>query len=88
MSKDVDLSLTEAECLVLLEFLSTRIDSAKVGSKFDFSNPDFAEKVALNNLLCALEPKVDVVFSDNYSELLEAAKKELTEGHTPEAFGA
>lgn len=88
MSKTVTLSLSNAECLVLLDFLSERIDTPREGQKkFDFSNPDFAEKVAFSNLLGALEPKVDVVFSERYAEHLKVAKKELTEGHTPEAFG-
>ena len=89
MSKSINIQLSEDECIVLEYLLASRLDFPKKTKilkrtkQWDFSNLDFAEKVVLANLLATLEPLVDVIFSPDFLDYLEAAKKRLTEGHDP-----
>ncbi|MBC7581953.1 hypothetical protein H7097_03755 [Aeromicrobium sp.] len=83
MNIEPELDLTHDECLVLFDFLSSRIDTE---DDVDFSNPDFAQKVALNNLLCALEPIMAEALESNFREQVEEAKTSLTQGLDEDLF--
>ena len=65
------IELTRAEALVLFEWLHNHEDT-------DTTPGDTAERVALWNLSAALERVLVEPFSDDYNNLLKAAKTRLT----------
>lgn len=69
----LSITLTRDEALVLLEMLGDFRDEPVVTVK------DQAERRALLNLTCLLEKAVPEVFSPNYGELVEIAKRNLSQ---------
>ncbi len=68
----LSITLTRDEALVLLEILGDFRDEPVVTVR------DQAERHALWKLTCLLEKAVPEVFSPNYGELVEIAKKNLS----------
>lgn len=69
----LSITLTRDEALVLLEMLGDFRDEPVVTVK------DQAKRRALLNLTCLLEKAVPEVFSPNYGELVEIAKRNLSQ---------
>jgi hypothetical protein len=67
----VNLSLSQAEALVLFEFLA-RFDQNRV-----LQIEDESERVVLSNVLCMLEKQLSTPFDPHYSEFLAAARQTL-----------
>jgi hypothetical protein len=70
-SKNVDLTLSQAEALVLFELLARFIQDGQL--RVD----DPAEEQTLANVFCDLESRLVEPFLSNYLELLEAARSTL-----------
>ena len=68
----LSISLTRDEALVLLEIFGDFRDEAAIVVK------DQAERRALWNLTCLLEKAIPDIFSSNYRELVEGAKRNLS----------
>lgn len=79
MAEDVTLPFTPDEALVLFEWLSreTKSDAGWNNQKLAFVHP--SERVALWNLLAALESNLVEPFQANYNVLLDDARNRLTE---------
>ena len=72
MEKDqVEINLTKDEAIVLFEFLS------RFSDKDELKIEHQAEERALWDLACILEKKLSEPFSENYREILEAARERL-----------
>ncbi|WP_417442056.1 hypothetical protein [Idiomarina sp.] len=69
--EEVSIKLTKDEALVLFELLS-RFSSSDV-----FSIQDQAEERALWNLTCTFEKLLSEPFSDDWTEIISAARKRL-----------
>ena len=76
MKKSVVIQLDYSEAVVLSSMLH-RWQQGDVWSTLCFDHR--AEDIALANLLCLLEPKIDEVFSDNYDQVLAWAREDLVE---------
>ena len=72
---EVAVPLTEDEALVIFEVLS-RWQKAADSFAMEVALADRGEWWAMNNLLCALEPRVNP-FGSDYSERVAAAKAAL-----------
>ena len=72
--QNVDLTLSQAEALVLFEFL------ARFGQHGTLTIDDSAEQQALLNLLAELEQQLVEPLMSNYSELLETARAAVRPG--------
>lgn len=68
----VSITLTKDEALVLLELVDDFRDEPSLAVR------DQAERHALWNLACLLQKAVPEVFSPNYKELVEIARKNLS----------
>jgi hypothetical protein len=69
MEDEIKISLTKHEAVILLEFV-TRLNKSK-------SIQDKPEQRALWNLESVLEKGIPEIFSENYGEILEEARKSL-----------
>ena len=69
MTDEIIISLTKYEAVLLLEFVSRFNKSESI--------QDVSEKRALWNLESLLEKGIPEIFSDNYGEVLEEARKNL-----------
>jgi hypothetical protein len=70
--KDISITLSNNEALVLFEFLSRSFDA---NSKFDII--DKAEEKVLSKILGNLESRLLEPFAKNYLDLLEKARSEI-----------
>lgn len=68
---EIRLALTHDEALVLFEFLCRFSDRGVL------SIEDHAEQVALWNLQCVMETKIDEVFRPDFGELVQQARDRL-----------
>ena len=69
--EEVSIKLTKDEALVLFEFLS------RFSSSDALSIQDQAEERALWNLTCTFERLFSEPFSDDWTEIISAARKRL-----------
>ncbi|MEM7345024.1 MAG: hypothetical protein AAF485_12340 [Chloroflexota bacterium] len=69
--EQVNINLTKDEALVLFEFVSRFSDEDRL------SIEDQAEERALWNLTCLLEKAFSEPFSDNWPQIIEAARSRL-----------
>jgi hypothetical protein len=76
LSEDVLLKVSKAAAVVMFEYLERCSDEEKLGRARPVM--DVTEANAFNELDCAIERVVPDIFSPRYSELIAAAKRQLT----------
>ena len=78
MDEIITIDITRAEALVISNFLAKRINNPDIGiADIDLSGTDYAQNVAMNELLNSLEPEITDAFSSDYVAKLEEAKQHL-----------
>ena len=82
--------LTDEEVIVLHNYLAARVDriiaEANKRKWFDMNDPDFAERVVLNNLNNVLEALDPAEFAVDYKDRLRAAQKVVTDGYSSDLW--